>query len=128
MYPVDKRDGAHFNPVDVPLLDILAMEADQEYGWKIPSKEVLQEFQDFRGLGARMLKKCEVKEITLNGNQTEEEQLAIFSWYYERMTQDNKIFPYTPLSLDVEQVRCTLKDVLWLGEDPNQLQEPGQEC
>ena len=32
MYPVDKRDGAHFNPVDVPLLDILAVEADQEYG------------------------------------------------------------------------------------------------
>ena len=76
MYPINKRDGAHFNPVDVPLLDTLVMEADQEYGWKIPSKEVLQEFW---GLGPRMLKKCEVKEITLNGNQTEEEQLAIVS-------------------------------------------------
>ena len=79
MYPVDKQDGTHFNPVNVPLLDILAVEADQEYGWKIPSKEVLQEFRDFRGLGPRMLQKCEVKEITLNGNQTEEEQLAIVS-------------------------------------------------
>ena len=44
MYPVDKRDGVHFNPVDMPLLDTLAMEADQEYGWKLPSKESLQEF------------------------------------------------------------------------------------
>ena len=61
MYPVNKRDGAHFNPVDVPLLHTLAMEADQEYGWKLPSKESLQEFQDFQGLGSRMLKKCEVK-------------------------------------------------------------------
>ena len=47
MYPVDKQDGRHFNPVDMPLLDILAMEADQEYGWKYPSKEALQEFQEF---------------------------------------------------------------------------------
>ena len=49
MYPVDERDGRHFNPIDVPLLDILAMEAEQEYGWKYPSKEALQELQEFRG-------------------------------------------------------------------------------
>ena len=48
MYPVNKRDGRHFNPIDVPLLDILAMEAEQEYGWKYPSQEALQEFQEFR--------------------------------------------------------------------------------
>ena len=57
MYPVDKRDGRHFNPIDVPLLNILAMEVEQEYGWKYPSQEALQEFQVFWGLGDRMLKK-----------------------------------------------------------------------
>ena len=62
-----------------------------------------------------MLKKCEVKEITLNGNQSEQEQLAIITWYHKKMAEDNEIFLYTPLSLDVEQVRCTLKDVLGLG-------------
>ena len=114
MYPADKRDGHHFNLVDVPLLNILAMEADQEYGWKYPSQEALQEFQEFRGLGDRMLKKCEVKEI-LNGDQLEQEQLAIIAWHHERMAEDNEVFPYTPLSLNVEQVRCTLKDMLRLG-------------
>ena len=47
MYPDDKRDGRHFNPIDVPILDILTMEADQEYRWKYPSKEALQKFQEF---------------------------------------------------------------------------------
>ena len=31
------------------------------------------------------------------------------------MAEDNEVFPYTPLSLDVEQVGCTLKDVLRMG-------------
>ena len=115
MYPVDKRDGSHFNPVDVPILDILAMEADQEYGWKYPSQETLQEFQEFRGLGDRMFKKYEVKEIVLNGNQTEKEEWDIIAWHHKRMAEDSEVFPYTPLSLDVEQVCCTLKDVLRLG-------------
>ena len=32
MYPDDKRDGRHFNPIHVPILNVLAMEAAQEYG------------------------------------------------------------------------------------------------
>ena len=97
MYPVDKWDGRPFNPVDLPLLDILAMEADQTYGWKIPSKEALQKFQEFRGLGDRMLKKCEVKEITLNGDQSEQEQLAIIAWYTRRWRRTMRS-SLTPLS------------------------------
>ena len=62
-----------------------------------------------------MLKKCEVKEITLNSNQSEQEQLAIIAWYHERIAEDNEVFLYTPLSLNLEQTGCTLKDVLWLG-------------
>ena len=115
MYPVNKRDGRHFNPIDMPSLNILSMEADQEFRWKCPSKKALQEFQEFQGLGHWMLTKCVVKEIVLNGNQWEQEQLDIISWHHERMAEDNEVFPYTPLSLDVEQVRCTLKDVLRLG-------------
>ena len=115
MYPDDKRDGRHFNPIDVSILDILAMEADQEYKWKYPSKETLQTFEEFRGLGDLMLDTCTVKEINLNGDQLEQEQQDIIAWHHEEMAEDNDIFPYSPLSLDVEHVRCTLKDVLRLG-------------
>ena len=112
MYPKDKRDAQHFKPLEVPILDTLAMEADQEYGWQFPSKETLQYFQAYQGIGDLVLDDCIVKEIVLNGTQSEQEQLEIISWQRERMAEDNKIFPYSPLSLDVEQVLCTLKDVL----------------
>ena len=56
-----------------------------------------------------------MKEIILNGDQLEREQLEIIAWHHERMAEANKVFPYTPLNLDVEQGRCTLKDVLRLG-------------
>ena len=99
----------------MPILDTLAMEADQEYGWQFPSKETLQHFQAYRGIGDLVLDDCVVKEIVLNGTQSEQEQLEIISWHHKRMAEDNETFLYSPLSLDVKQVRCTLKDVLWLG-------------
>ena len=92
MYSDDKRDGPHF-----------------------PSTETLQSFQAFQGLGDRVLNNCVVKEIILNSNQSEKEQQDIIAWHHEKMVEDNDVFPYSPLSLDVEQVCCTLKDVLQLG-------------
>ena len=61
-----------------------------------------------------MLDTCVVKEIILNSDQPEQEQKDIIAWHHKRMAEDNDVFPYTPLSLDIEQVRCTLKDVLQL--------------
>ena len=61
-----------------------------------------------------MLDNCIVKEIVPNGTQSEQEQLDIISRHRKRMAKDNNTFPHSPLSLDVEQVRCTLKDVLRL--------------
>ena len=51
----------------MPILDTLAMEPDQEYGWQFPSKETLLYFQAYRGLGGLVLDDCVVKEIVLNG-------------------------------------------------------------
>ena len=45
----------------------------------------------------------------------EQEQLEIISWHRKRMAEDNETFLYSPLSLGVEQVPCTMKDVLRLG-------------
>ena len=63
-----------------------------------------------------MLNHCKTEEIILNGNQTEKEQKKIISWYHDRMAEDNATMPNSPLSLDVEQVRCTLKIVLRLAD------------
>ena len=44
IYPWNEKDGIHFNPLEVPILDILAMEADQKFGWKYPSQGILKQF------------------------------------------------------------------------------------
>ena len=116
LYPKDERYSKHFNPVEVPILDMLAVEAEKEFGWNYPPVETIWTYQDYRGLSTDIVDHCETKEILLNGDQTEKKQRAIISWYYDRMAEDNMAMPNSPLSLDVEQVRCTLKDVLRLAE------------
>ena len=58
---------------------------------EVPITGALQEFQEFWELGDRMLKKCEVKEIILIGDQSEQEQLAIIAWHHKRMAEDNNV-------------------------------------
>ena len=116
LYPWNETDGAKFNPVNVPILDMLAVEAEKEYRWKYPSEETIRTYQDYRGLSTSMLRHCKTEEIILNGNQTEKEQKKIISWYHYRMGEVNATMSNSPLSLDVEQVRCTLQDVLRLAE------------
>ena len=116
LYPKDEHNGKRFNLLEVPILDMLAVETEREYGWNYPSAETIRTYQDYIGLSAGMLRHCETKEILLNGNQTEKEQRDIISWYQDRMAEDNTAMPNSPLSLDVKQVRCTLKVVLRLAE------------
>ena len=104
-----------FNPVEVPLLDTLAMEAKGDWGWSYPAQQSLLALQANRGLATTMLDRCVIREIILNGDQSEEEQKEIVSWYHDQMARDQKEMPGSPLSLDVEQVTCTLRDVLYLG-------------
>ena len=56
-----------------------------------------------------------MREILLNGNQPEEEQRDIIQGYHDRMAEDYEAMLNSPFSLDVEQVKCTLKDVFLLG-------------
>ena len=39
----------------------------------------------------------------------------MIEWHHDRMAEDRISFPNAPLSLDVEQVQCTLLDVLQLA-------------
>ena len=116
LYPQEERNRMKFNPVEVPILNMLAVEVEKKFGWNYPSAETIRTYQDYRGLSTSMLRHCKTKEILLNGNQREKEQRDIISWYQDRMAENNAAMPNSPLSLDVEQVRFTLKDVLRLAE------------
>ena len=68
---------------------------------EVPSTEMINTFQAYRGLSKEMLSDCITLEILLNGDQQEEEQRSIISC----MAEDNEAMPNSPLSLDMEQVR-----------------------
>ena len=54
---------------------------------------------------------AKVRELILNGEQSDEEQKEIIAWHYRQLAKDQEEMPGAPLSLDVEQVPCTLMDV-----------------
>ena len=58
--PQDPEDRKLFNPVEVPLLDLLAVDKDRMDSWNIPSKQYITEMQTNRGLSLEILKLVEV--------------------------------------------------------------------
>ena len=80
---------------------MLAVEVEKEFGWKYPSKEPINTFQAYRGLSKEMLSDYVTWEILLNGDQQEEEQQCIISWYHNKMAEYDAAMPNSPLSLDV---------------------------
>ena len=112
MFPENKEHQKMFNPVGIPLMDILAVETEKEHGWTYPSRDTMISLQVNRGLSRSMLDTCTVQEIILNGNQSKEEQRDIVRGHYNELRRDQAEMPGSPLSLDVEQVVCTLMDVL----------------
>ena len=92
LYPKDERDARHFNPLEVPIFDILALDGEKEYGWQYPFKETLQQFQAYRGLGNEMIADCVIKELVLNGTQLEQEQKEIVQWHHARMERTTECF------------------------------------
>ena len=112
MCPKDEEDKKSFNPVGVPLID--AVETEKLIGWKYPSSDTMQDFPENHGMGYEMLELCTIKELILNGNQSEEEQRALVEWHYKQMAKDRMIFLGAPLSVDVKEVQATVLDVLRL--------------
>ena len=41
MYPEKPSFGHMFNPLEVPILDVLAVDSEGEFGWQYPSKETV---------------------------------------------------------------------------------------
>ena len=120
MHPEDDHRRRKFNPVEIPLRDILAVETEKDYGWMFPSRDTMMKLQVNRVLARSMVRTCRVEEIILNGEQTEEEQRRIVAWHHKQLALDQAEMPGAPLSLDVEEVHCTLMDVLHLsGQRPH---------
>ena len=115
MFPLRTGHQQMFNPLGVPLMDIFAIETEKEYGWTYPSSDTMISLQRNRGLSREMLETCRVEEIVLNGDQSEEDQHKIIAWHYDQLRRDQAEMPGSPLSLDVEQVVCSLMDVLDLA-------------
>ena len=102
-------------------MDILAVDTEREFGWQYPSQETMMALPANRGLARSMLRTCEVREIILNGDQTEDEQREIIDWHHQQLARDQVDMPGAPLSLDVEEIHCTLMDVFDLmGQRPHQ--------
>ena len=77
MTPEDNFYKAKFNPLEIPLLDILAVDTEKDYRWKLPSRDRMMTLQVYRGLARSMVGTCKVQEIILNGDQNEEDQRRI---------------------------------------------------
>ena len=49
------------------------------------------------------------------------EQREIIDWHHQQLAKDQEDMPGAPLSLDVEEIHCTLMDILHLtGQRPHQ--------
>ena len=65
-----------------------------------------------------MIADCVTKELVLYRTQSKQEQQEIIRWHHTRMEEDIGTFPYSPLSLGVAQVRCTLGVLQLGGQEP----------
>ena len=63
--PNELKDRRIFNPVEVPLLDLLAVDKDRMDSWDVPSRQYITQMQANRGLSLDILKLVEVREIVV---------------------------------------------------------------
>ena len=80
MYLVKTSYKHMFNPLEVPIMDILAVDTEREFGWHYQS-------QANRGLARSMLWVYEVREIILNEDQAEDEQRRIIDWHHQQLAK-----------------------------------------
>ena len=66
--PQEQSDWKGFNPIEIPILDLLAVDRDRADSWNVPTSEYITRMQTDRGLSLNMIKLVEVREI-LVGSQ-----------------------------------------------------------
>ena len=61
--PQEQSDRKSFNPIEIPILDLLAVDRDRADSWNVPTSEYITRMQADRGLSLDMIKLVEVREI-----------------------------------------------------------------
>ena len=56
MDPKEDSYNHKFNRLEVPIMDILAVDTERDHGWKYPSRETMMRLQANRGLARSMLR------------------------------------------------------------------------
>ena len=99
-----------FLPAGAPLIDFLATTMQRCDDWKYPHREQIEFIQRNRGLTLDILEQVEVREI-IAGITSESEIAESISWLWGHYYRDKKICPTGVISMDVEEIQCTLYDV-----------------
>ena len=99
-----------FLPAGAPLVDFLAATMQRCDDWKYPHREQIEFIQRNRGLTLDILEQVEVREI-IAGRTSESEIAESISWLWDHYDRDQKICPTGVISMDVEEIQCTLYDV-----------------
>ena len=113
-----------FLPAGAPLIDFLATTMQRCDDWKYPHREQIEFIQHNRGLTLDILEQVEVREIVA-GVTSESELVETVSWFWDHYSRDQKICPTVVVSMDVEEIQCTLYDVYkmsgWMKFTPGQV-------
>ena len=101
--PEEPEDRKLFNPVEIPILDLLAADSDRVDSWNVPDRKCIINMQVNRGLSLQMLKQVTVKEIIVGATPSEQLKETI-KWMWEQYAINQAELPTAVLSLDVEEV------------------------
>lgn len=102
-------------PLEVPLLDLLAVDSQRSDAYKVPSLDEIKLFQKNRGLDflshkpVSLAEPIPVKELVV-GVSTDEEILEVWQWFDKQYATDQKIYPSGVISLDVEEIKIRNSD------------------
>ena len=107
--PNELEDRRIFNPGEVPLLDMLAVDKDRMDSWDVPSRQYITQMQANRGLSLDILKLVEVREIVVGVTPPAKLKETI-NWMWARYATNQAELPTAVLSLDVEEVPGHLYD------------------
>ena len=99
-----------FLPARDPLLEFLAVSMDKRECWQFPLKSEINEYQRIRGLSLDMLLEVEVTEIII-GETSPDQCKQIFSWFWERHEQYQKLFPTSVCLMYNDEIKISLVDV-----------------
>ena len=98
-------------PCGSVLLDFLCLDSERPDSWDFPCQKDLDIWKDRRGVSKQWKDEVEVWEFVIGVDS--EDNLAEFrSWVEGNITADIRAMPTSVLSLDIEEIKVTMYDLL----------------